>query len=218
MMKIQAVVFDLDGLMVDSEPLSMKAWQKLLAEFGHSLKEEDYFPSIGIDGDRTIDLLRQKMDIPLNNSTIMELHYRYWIAIVREEVKPVSGLFDLVEAFKSRDYRLGVASNSRSEYVHAVLKTIGMNENFHCVLGSDQVQRGKPAPDVYQAVATCLGVEARACLALEDSPTGLNSALAAGMRCVVVPNQKLLHKSYEGAYAQFPSLEYLYANLETVLS
>jgi HAD superfamily hydrolase (TIGR01509 family) len=218
MMKFQAIVFDLDGLMVDSEPLSMKAWQKLLAEFGHSLEEEDYPSLIGIDGDSTINLLRQKMDIPLNNGEIMDLHDRYWIAIAREEVQPVSGLSDLVEAFKSRDYKLGVASNSRSEYVHAVLDTIELKEDFHCVMSSDQVQRGKPAPDVYQAVAACLGVEPEVCLALEDSPTGLKSALAAGMRCIVVPNQKLLHESYTGAYAHFPSLLHLYDNLDKVLS
>jgi HAD superfamily hydrolase (TIGR01509 family) len=217
MMKIQAIVFDLDGLMVDSEPMSMKAWQKLLTEFGHSLEEKDYPSLIGIDGDSTIKLLRQKMDIPLKNREIMDLHDRYWIAIVREEVQPVSGLFDLVKAFKSRDYKLGVASNSRSEYVHAVLDTIELKENFHCVLSADQVQRGKPAPDIYQAAAACLGVEPEVCLALEDSPTGLKSALAAGMRCIVVPNQKLLHESYAGAYAHFPSLLHLYDNLDQVL-
>ena len=213
----RAVIFDLDGLMVHSEPLSMKAWQQLLAEFGYSLNVRDYPELIGMDGDTTINILRREMNIPLSNKEIMDLHDRYWIAIAREEARAASGLFDLVEAFKARNHRLGVASNSRSEYVHTVLETIGLNGDFQCVLTSDQVQRGKPAPDVYLAAASCLGVKSEACLALEDSPAGLKSALAAGMRCVVVPNQDLLHESYAGAFAQFSSLDALRTDLDRVL-
>jgi HAD superfamily hydrolase (TIGR01509 family) len=217
MKRIQAVIFDLDGLMVRSEPLSMKAWQKLLAKFGYSLDEEDFPELIGIDGDSTVQRLRQGRSFALSNEEILDLHYRHWIAIAKEEIQPVQGLFDLIEAFRARGLKMGVASNSRSDYVHTVLDTIGLNGHFSCVVTSDQVARGKPAPDVYEVAAECLGVRSETCLALEDSPSGLQAALNAGMRCVVVPNQDLLHESYDGAFAQFPSLEALLADLDRIL-
>ena len=217
MKSILAVIFDLDGLMVHSEHLSMKAWQRLLAKFGYSLDEKDFPELIGIDGDSTVDRLRQGRIFPLSNEEILDLHYNHWIKLALEEIQPVHGLFDLVEAFKARGLKMGVASNSRSDYVHTVLDTIGLNGNFGCVVTSDQVASGKPAPDVYEVAAERLGVRSDACLALEDSPSGLQSALNAGMRCVVVPNQDLLHESYEGAFAQFPSLEALLADLDRVL-
>lgn len=218
MRRIQAVLFDLDGLMVRSEPLSLKAWQQLLAEFGYTLSEEEYPELIGIDGDATVNVLRRWMDLPMSNGEIINLHYEYWIAIVKAEVQPVDGLFDLVEAVQARDLEIGIASNSRSDYVHCVLDTIGLNGNFKCVVASDHVERGKPAPDVYEAAAGCLGVETVDCLALEDSPAGLQSAITAGMRCVVVPNHDLLDERYDGAYACFPSLSALVAELDRVLS
>jgi HAD superfamily hydrolase (TIGR01509 family) len=217
MKSILAVIFDLDGLMVHSEQLSMKVWQRLLAEFGYSLDEEDFPELIGIDGDSTVDRLRQGRSFPLSNQEILDLHYRHWISLAMEEIQPIHGLLDLIEAFKARGLKMGVASNSRSDYVHAVLKTIGLNGYFKCVVTSDQVARGKPAPDVYEVAAERLGVKSEACLALEDSPSGLQSALNAGMRCVVIPNQDLLHESYDGAFAQFPSLEALLSDLDRVL-
>jgi HAD superfamily hydrolase (TIGR01509 family) len=217
MKSILAVVFDLDGLMVHSEQLSMIAWQQLFTKFGYSLDEEDFPELIGIDGDSTVNRLRRGRSFPLSNEEILDLHYRHWIAIAKEEIQPVQGLFDLVEAFKVRGLKMGVASNSRSDYVHTVLETIGLNGNFGCVVTSDQVARGKPAPDVYEVAADRLEVRSEACLALEDSPSGLQAALNAGMRCVVVPNQDLLHERYDGAFAQFPSLEALLTNVDRVL-
>jgi HAD superfamily hydrolase (TIGR01509 family) len=218
MKSILAVIFDFDGLMVHSEHLSMKAWQRLLAKYGYTLDEKDFPELIGIDGDTTVNRLRQGRLFSLSNEEILDLHYHHWIALAMEEIQPVHGLFDLIEAFKGRGLKLGVASNSRSDYVHTVLEKIRLNGNFGCVVTSDQVKRGKPFPDVYEAAADCLGVRPDECLALEDSPSGLQSALNAGMRCVVVPNQDLLHESYNGAFAQFPSLEALLADLDRVLS
>ena len=87
-----------------------------------------------------------------------------------------------------------------------------------CVFAADMVDRGKPAPDVYLMTADCLDVSPEVCLALEDSPTGLQSALNAGIRCAVVPNKALLDGSYEGAFAIFPTLFELTANLDWLLS
>jgi len=214
---IQAIIFDLDGLMVDSEPLSLKAWQKLLIAYGYRLDEEDYSQLIGVDEHSTINRLRQGRVLPLSDVEILDIHYRYWMEIASQDAQPVNGLFDLIEAIRTHGLKMGVASNSRSYYVSLVLKKIGLNSNFECVVTSDQVERGKPAPDIYEAVARCLEVSPIFCLAIEDSPVGLQSALNAGMRCVVVPNHSLIHEKYDGAFARFPTLGDLIKDLDNIL-
>jgi len=218
MSHIQAVILDLDGLMVDSEPLSHKAWQVFLGEYGYSLDEYEYRKMIGIEGDAAIDCLRQTMDLPLSNKEIIDRHYELWMAVTREEVCLMEGVMEFIDAIKNRDLKMGVASNSFAEYVHSTLETIGLDGDMQCIYAADMVDRGKPDPDVYLATIDCLGVTPEDCLAAEDSPTGLQSALNAGIRCAVVPNKALMDASYEGAFAIFPTLNELTANLDWLLS
>jgi HAD superfamily hydrolase (TIGR01509 family) len=215
MNQIGAVIFDFDGLMVDSEPLSMKAWQKILAEFGHDVKYEEFRQIIGVEAIASADFLCRKLGLPISSEEIVDRHYDYWTSFAIDEAQPADGLADLIDAIREQGCKLGIASNSHSEYVSAVLKNIHLDDRFECVVTSDQVASGKPAPDVYLRAASCLCVGPEACLAIEDSPTGLRSALDAGMRCVVVPNRDLLHQEYEGAFARYPSLRALGEDLQS---
>lgn len=218
MSRIQAVILDLDGLMVDSEHLSYKAWQIFLGKFGYSLDEDEYSKLIGIDGDAAVDHLRQNMDLPLSNKEIINQHYELWMEIANEEARPMEGLLEFIDELKARGLKIGVASNSHVEYVHSTLGIIGLDGDIRCVYGEDMVDKGKPAPDVYLATADCLGVMPEVCLAAEDSPTGLQAALKAGIRCAVVPNRALVDVSYDGAFAIFPTLRELTENLDWLLS
>jgi HAD superfamily hydrolase (TIGR01509 family) len=218
MSRIQAVILDLDGLMVDSEHLSHKAWQVFLGKFGYSLDGDEYSKVIGIEGDAAVDHLRQSMDLPLSNEEIIDHHYELWMEIANDETRPMQGLLEVVHALKARGLKMGVASNSYAEYVGNMLKKIGLDSEMQCVYTADMVEMGKPAPDVYLATADCLGVAPEVCLAMEDSPTGLQSALNAGMRCAVVPNRALVDVSYDGAFAIFPTLLELTKNLDWLLS
>jgi HAD superfamily hydrolase (TIGR01509 family) len=218
MSRIRAVILDLDGLMVDSEPLSYKAWQVLLGEYGYSFMEDQYRHLIGIDGDASVAYLRRTMELPLSNQEILDRHYQLWIEIMRKEARPMEGLKVLIEDMKSRKLKIGVASNSHTEHVHNTLEIIGLDGDLSCVSTVDMVRQGKPAPDVYLRTAECLGVVPEVCLALEDSPTGLQSAINAGIRCAVVPNKALFDATYEGAFAIFPTLLELTTNLDWLLS
>jgi HAD superfamily hydrolase (TIGR01509 family) len=218
MEEIKAVILDFDGLMVDSEPLSMKAWQKLLAELGHTIEHEEFREIIGMEAIASADFLCRRKGLSIRCEEVVDRHYQYWMTITQEEAQPVEGLLDLIEAVGEHGRKLGIASNSRSEYVEGVLKKIHLDDRFECVITSDRVAKGKPAPDVYLISAACLGVRPETCLAVEDSPPGLESALRAGMRCVVVPNQDLIHEAYEGAFARYPSLKALEQDLHILFT
>jgi len=218
MSRIQGIILDLDGLMVDSEPLSYKAWQVLLGEYGYPFTEDQYRNLIGIEGNASVIYLRRTMELPLSDQEILDRHYKIWKGIMHQGARPMEGLKELIEEMKKRKLKMGVASNSRSRHVHSTLEIIGLDGEIRCVSTVDMVKHGKPAPDVYLRTANGLGISPEFCLALEDSPTGLQSALNAGIRCAVVPNKALIDANFEGAFAIFPTLRELAANLDWLLS
>ncbi len=214
---VQAFIFDLDGLMVNSEDLSLMAWRRVLAPYGKSLDEHDYFVLIGQDSRASAQQVIESSGIPLNWDQLSQAHWQELISIIERDLKPRLGLIDLVQDIVKSGYPLAIASNSPSDYVEQAVKAIGLRESFGCVVGRDQVTQGKPAPDVYLAAAACLSVVPTRCLAFEDSPTGLQAALAAGMRCIVVPNDHLPHADFTGAYLRCETLDAVHAALDGLL-
>jgi HAD superfamily hydrolase (TIGR01509 family) len=203
---IQACIFDLDGLMVNSEELSLVAWRRVLAPFGKSLNEQEYFALIGQDSQASTEQVIRALGIPLSWEQLARAHWQELIAIIQRDLEPRPGLIELVSVLSQAGFPLAIASNSPSDYVEQAVQAIGLRAAFRCVIGRDQVARGKPAPDVYLAAAAGLGAEPARCLAFEDSPTGLQAALAAGMRCIVVPNERLPRADFTGAYRRCASL------------
>jgi HAD superfamily hydrolase (TIGR01509 family) len=123
-----------------------------------------------------------------------------------------------IEEIKIRELPLGVASNSEALYVDQVLRAIDVGDTFDCVITPDQVAQPKPAPDIYLAAAVSLNTPPERCLAIEDTPIGLSSALSAGMRCVVIPSLHLEGADFTGAYASFTSFPALLRELDSVLA
>jgi HAD superfamily hydrolase (TIGR01509 family) len=218
MKHIQAVIFDLDGLMIDSEPLSMKAWGILLAKYDVELGLEDFKSTIGLDSLASARLLKERLELTENVELLVERSEMMRLEIIEKEAVPVDGLEELLEQLRGKGLKLGMASNSPSDYVDAALAAIKVRHFFECVVSVDHVSKGKPAPDPYLAAAECLSVEPENCLAIEDSPSGMESALAAGMRCVVIPNADLEASDYTRANARYESLVHLADNIEVELS
>jgi HAD superfamily hydrolase (TIGR01509 family) len=202
---IRAVVLDLDGVMVDSETIAIEMWQEFLALYGKALSDIEYRQMVGMEPEETAILVRQRTGIPVGVEEILEDHRTSVMEAVGRDAKPVDGLENFIRETRLRGLPIGVASNSGSIYVHQVLRAIGLGEAFDCVITSDEVARAKPAPDIYLAAATSLEVPPERCVAIEDSPIGMKSALSAGMRCVVIPNHHLDDADFSGAYAVFDS-------------
>ncbi len=215
---MQAVIFDLDGLMINSENWSLKAYRQILAPYGKFLEDQDYHSLIGMDSEASAMHITRLTGVPLHWQTLARVHWQRLIELIDAELTPRRGVIELVNELVDRQYPLGVASNSPIDYVEHALTAIGVRAAFRCVVGYDQVARSKPAPDVYLAVAACLGVVPVRCLALEDSPTGMRAALAAGMRCAVVPNEHLRSADFTGAYRCYDSLDDLRTDLPSMLT
>lgn len=203
---IKAVIFDFDGLMIKSESIAYQVWCEVLGQYGKNFTEEIYHNLIGREPFETIDYLIEVLDLPLTPQELFETYWSKRTERVCLDVSPAPGLVDLMQFLTDRGLILAVASNSPSKYVLEVLEALGLSKSFGCVRCREDVAQGKPAADVYLAAAACLEVDPEHCLALEDSPIGLQAALNAGMRCFVVPNEDLKGDDFSGAEGRYNSL------------
>jgi HAD superfamily hydrolase (TIGR01509 family) len=183
-----AVVFDLDGLLLDTESVWTRAEEKLFARYGRTFGPEEKRRLIGTSGPTAARLFEEMLDLPGEGvalgATVREL---VWIEL--EQGAPAQpGAAELVAALVRSGTPIGVASNSPRAIVDRALSFSVLDGPFGVVLGGDEVANPKPAPDVYLEACNRLGADPAMCVALEDSPPGVASARAAGMRVVGVPS------------------------------
>ena len=187
MSAIEAVVFDLDGVLVDSEHVWDEARQQLAEERGGCWHEEASRDMMGMSSPEWSRYMRDVVGIADEPEAISAEVVRRLEAIYREELPLFAGARDAVERMGER-WPLGLASSSNRELIDLALELAGLTAFFRATVSSEEVERGKPAPDVYLETACRLGVEPGRCAAVEDSENGILAAKAAGMRVVAVPN------------------------------
>jgi mannitol-1-/sugar-/sorbitol-6-/2-deoxyglucose-6-phosphatase len=192
----KAVVLDMDGVLIDTEPVWRAAQSAVFAGFGVALSERDLLDSTGQPIEELIPVWRRRSPAPdpagteLTDTEIADLIIDRVIAHVTAEGQPMPGVTAAIALFERCGLRLAIASSSPLRLIDAVCDRLGLTRIEVRCSAMDEA-RGKPAPDVYLAAARRLGVAAASCLALEDSPAGIASARSAGMRCVAVPDPLL---------------------------
>jgi HAD superfamily hydrolase (TIGR01509 family) len=183
----QAVVFDLDGVIVDSEHVWDEARRRLAAERGLPWPESASRDMMGMSSPEWSRYMHEVVGLPDPPEEISAEVVRRLEAIYRDELPLFDGAKAAVERIAAR-WPLGLASSSNRELIDLVLELSGLGPFFAVTVSSEEVPRGKPAPDVYLAAAYKLGAAPDRCGAVEDSENGIRSAKAAGMRVVAIPN------------------------------
>jgi len=184
-----AVVFDLDGVIVDSESAWVEAKRELVDRAGGTWKPEATRAMLGMSSPEWSRYLRDELGVPMaveeiNAAVVAALERRY-----REALPLIPGAVDAVLRIAAR-WPLGLASSSNREIIDLVLAESGLTEAFAVTVSSEEVARGKPAPDVYVEATRRLGADPGRCVAIEDSSNGLRSAAAAGQAVVAIPNRE----------------------------
>jgi HAD superfamily hydrolase (TIGR01509 family) len=197
-MAIRAVIFDMDGVIVDSEPYSMQALIDILRQhgvepteddlrrsYGRRVREDfvDYFSRYGVTAD---------LDI-----AIAHKHARYY-HLAAGHLQPFPGVMRLLRRIRARGYRLALASSGDRVKVAFGMQALELNGTFEAIVSGDDVTHSKPDPEIYLTAARRLGVTPTACVAIEDAPAGVEAAKRAGMRCIAVTNsvrREQLHRA-----------------------
>jgi HAD superfamily hydrolase (TIGR01509 family) len=185
---IRAIVFDFDGLILDTEEPIYRSWLEVYEAHGEELPFEKWVQIVGSTtaGFHPQHHLEERLGRPLPKEVLDRRLDRRTELVLANAVLP--GVVDHLDAARERGLGLGVASSSTAEWVRGHLARLGILERFDCVRCRDDVAHAKPEPDLYFAVLECLGVAAGEAIAIEDSPNGVTAAKRAGMRCVAIPN------------------------------
>jgi HAD superfamily hydrolase (TIGR01509 family) len=184
---IEAVVFDLDGVIVDSEPVWEQVRRQVVTEHGGHWAPEAQQRLMGMSTGEWARYLSQDLGVGLPPETVAAMVIDRMRARYHERVPLLPGAARAIRLLAAR-WPLGLASSSPPALIDAVLDAAGLREYFTAALSTEQVRRGKPAPDIYLAVADQLGRRPDRCAAVEDSTNGLLSAAAAGLQVIAVPH------------------------------
>jgi HAD superfamily hydrolase (TIGR01509 family) len=211
MHKLSAIVFDMDGLMVDSEPLSQQAWDDYLRPFGHQLSEETVQSIIGFRSDISTPIIKEMFNLPESIPQIIANRAAIYSQIRANGVPVMPGLHTLHAEIGRRQIPWAVATSSPRVHAVEILQQLGLLQQCRAIAGGDEVADGKPAPDLYLLAAKRLGIAPQQCLALEDSGPGSQAAVAAGMTAIAIPNAQT-------KTADFSHVHYRYSSLHDVLA
>lgn len=204
---MRALIFDFDGLILDTESTDFEAWARLYREHGHELPRERWVETIGTAGGAwdPVAHLGELIGRDLDSESVRAERRPVRDTLVRE-LDPLPGVVDWLEAARARGLALAIASSSEADWVVRHLRHVGLDHYFAEIVTADQVERAKPSPDLYQRALAKLEVAADDALALEDSAHGLAAARAAGLRCVAVPGPMTRHLDFAGAALVLDSL------------
>lgn len=201
-----AIVLDMDGLMVDTEPLSRRAWEQALATYGHTLDDSIYDSIIGYRFDESATMLIEAYDLPVNVDTLARQKAAILDEVRASGIPVMPGLYEFHAAINQRALPWAVATSSPRYHAQEILQQIGLQDSCRIIAGGDEVPRGKPAPDIYLLAAERLGIPPSRCMALEDSVPGCRSALTAGMMVVAIPNG-------DTEKADFSAVDHIFSSL-----
>jgi HAD superfamily hydrolase (TIGR01509 family) len=205
---IKALIFDFDGLILDTESPEYQSWQEIYQEHGCSLSLSKWAESIGIssvDAFDPCDYLEQQLGQSVDREAIRARHHaRFDELIAMQSLLP--GVEDYIFEAKKLGLKLGLASSSSRAWVTRYLSRFRIHTYFDALRCADDVERAKPDPALYLAALQALGVEAHEAIALEDSPNGVLAAKRAGIFCVAVPNALTRQLSLDLADLQLASL------------
>ena len=185
--KFSAVIFDLDGTLVDSEPLYLEADQKIFRPLGIIVEAEYKKPYTGLSSHCFLADIKKQYDLSISVEELLTRKNAAYMELAQERTHVFPEMRTFVSLLKERGYPLAVASGSSKEVIDAVLEAADLLTYFDVTLSSSQVKKGKPAPDVFLEAARLLNTPPQACLVMEDSCYGVEAAKNAQMSCIAIP-------------------------------
>lgn len=187
-LRTRAIVFDMDGVLVDSEPLWRRAEVACFGRYGLALEEADCVQTMGLRIDEAVAYwIEHRSWTPHSIDEVAGAIVDEMESRIRAEATPIAGVEAALDAANADGWRVGLASSSPMRLIEATLDAFGLRTRFEVCCSAENETLGKPHPDVYRSTLRALDVEASRAIAIEDSANGVASAIAAGMRCVAIP-------------------------------
>jgi HAD superfamily hydrolase (TIGR01509 family) len=183
----RGVIFDMDGVLLDSEPFICKAAMLMFAERGLQVKAEDFVPFVGAGENRYIGGVAERYRFPVDIDDVKRRTYEIYLEIIRGQLEPLPGACEFLAACRKAGRKLALATSADRVKAEGNLREIGLPfSTFDAIVTGLDVERRKPHPDIFLAAAGGLGLDPRTCLVVEDAVNGVAAAKAAGCRCLAL--------------------------------
>ncbi|MEC0238457.1 HAD family phosphatase [Paenibacillus dokdonensis] len=182
---MKAFIFDMDGVIIDSEPIHFEIDVETMKYFGVTISPQEFERFVGMTNPEMWSILKQDYSLPQSVSEIIEYQLKLKIELIRSiDLAPIEGIQELIFDLKQNNIVIGLASSSPISFIHEVLRKYNFFEYFDCIVSGEEVAKGKPAPDIYLEASNQLNINPSECWVLEDSKHGIQAAKSAGMRCI----------------------------------
>ena len=198
-MGVDAIIFDMDGVLFDSEPLGFEAMRRVMAGQGVAYTHADNDEFVGRTTLEECQVLTARHQLATDPRELTSEYVDILVGLIRQQPRPLPGVPGVLEALHAAKYRMALASSADLAVIGENLSALRLESFFEVIVSGTQVALGKPAPDVFVETARQLRVSPAACLVVEDSRNGLLAAKAAGMACAVVPCSSTRHQDFREA-------------------
>jgi beta-phosphoglucomutase family hydrolase len=194
-----AVIFDMDGVIVDSEPLQLESFNQILRPYGVQLSEDDFMRFVGSTQVEILTAIKSEFGIAKDTHELIQSKKDAYLTLAESRMEPMPGLYELIDWLEGLDFAIGLASSSPMEDIQAILGYLDLTDHFKSVVSSMDLAHGKPHPEVFLRAAQKLGVDPSRCVVLEDSGRGVEAAKRASMVCIAMPNRFTKHQDTSAA-------------------
>ncbi len=186
---MKAFIFDMDGVIVDSEPLHFETDKMVMKDFGIEISDEELISFVGATNPYMWSELLKKYKLSASVEDLLELQHKYKLELFgQRKLYPIEGITELLHNLRERGAYIGLASSSSRQFITMILETLGIYNYFDVIVSGEEVINSKPAPDIFLKAAQTLQAEPEYCIVLEDSGNGVKGAKAAGMKCIAYRN------------------------------
>ena len=184
---IKGVLFDMDGVLVDSEPFICKAAVAMFNELGHKVQESDFLPFVGAGEDRYLGGVAEKYGIKLEIEKAKKRTYEIYEEIIQGNMKPLPGVREFLRKCRNRNLKIALATSADKTKMEANLKSMDLPLSvFDAAVNGLDIERKKPFPDIYLKAARLIGLSPEECLVVEDAVNGIQAGKAAGAKCLAI--------------------------------
>ena len=206
---VKAVIFDMDGVMIDSEPIQSKAFAEVLKQYKKEpqYNEEGIVQTVGIRSRDNWERLKAKYNIDEETNILIEKRRQIYQKLLKSEIKPMPGLINFLKLLKKHNLKIAVASSSNIKHIMLVLSSLNIAYYFDVIVSGESVKKGKPYPDIFLETAVQLKITPVECLVLEDAELGVLAGKKAGMKVIAVPNKFTKKHDFSKADLIVDSLE-----------
>lgn len=213
---LKAVIFDMDGVIIDSEPFHLEVNKELFSELGIKFSDREYARYIGVSNNDMFRELKRKYNLrhPVKKMSGMQMKgFLSYIEKNPNKEKPVPGVIPLLKNLKKNRIKIALASSSNMKIIKTVLKMFKITNYFGAIVSGEKLNKSKPAPEIFIKTAKRLNIKPENCVVIEDATHGITAAKAAGMKCVGLKNPNSGSQNLSKADMVVNSIEKLNSNV-----